>query len=308
MEDEEISTIAKLKKAILRYQFIILGVVSAVTGFFLIVFAGRFADPEIARGFGIAFFASGSVGLLIEFCTRRHFEDLMSDHVRIAIEGSSWGPRLDAIKSLLSFGEDLRVLGIREVKRDRSAFDFSHFIQQAKPGSEIRLLGVCMMGFTNAPMQTLLKKKLGEGCTIKFLIIDAASEFVKQRALEEGREYEDIRVDIESSDTLHKNFIEHRVPQELRQNIELGHYDSAPSYFIVSISTSMVVGFYLREDRGEEFPHMELEIKEGGISATFQKHFESLWATRKEAVAKPSAKNVHKPGGNNAEQLGRRGP
>ncbi len=46
----------------------------------------------------------------------------------------------------------------------------------------------------------------------------------------------------------------------------------------------MIVGFYLREDLGEFFPQLELEIKEGGIYSSFDTHFESLWKARREAA------------------------
>jgi hypothetical protein len=139
-----------------------------------------------------------------------------------------------------------------------------------------------MMSFTNGPIQALLQRKLEQGCTIKLLTMDSESGFVKLRALEEMRSLEDIRVEIEATNKLHHNFINVRIPANLRTNIELGHYDLPATYLIVSTNRTMIVGFYLRRGRGELFPHLELEAKGGGIYISFLEHFDSLWDARKE--------------------------
>jgi hypothetical protein len=91
----------------------------------------------------------------------------------------------------------------------------------------------------------------------------------------------------ESTNNLHHSFINFRIPANLRENIELGHYDLPATYLIVSTNKTMIVGFYLRAGRGELFPHLELEVKGGGIYASFLRHFDSLWDARKKVPIDP---------------------
>jgi hypothetical protein len=44
----------------------------------------------------------------------------------------------------------------------------------------------------------------------------------------------------------------------------------------------MIVGFNLRGQRGEMFPHVELalEVRQGGIYQPFMDHFNALWDIR----------------------------
>ena len=281
--------------ALLRYRFILMALVMAMAGFLLIVFRDQLPHSEYWRDFGIAILTAGTIGLVVEFYTRRQFETLIADRILDAIETSSLNNRLNDINQLLSLGKEhnrllsleneLTALGLRKIHIVRSDIDFARFLDEAEPGSEIRLLGVSMMSFTSDRMRAHIQKKLGEGCIIKLLILDSESAFVQRRAVEEARGYEDIHDDIEALDKLHRNFIGNLVPEHLRKNIELGHYDSAPTYMIVSTNRSMIVGFYLREGRGGLFPHLELEAKGGGIYISFQRHFDSLWAARKESQA-----------------------
>lgn len=276
-------SLIELKDSVLRYRFIILALVMAVVGFLLLVFRDRLPYPEYERDFGIAILTAGTIGLVVELYTRRQFETIITDRLLNAIEASSLSPKLEKIALLLSLGNELTSLGLKRIYALRSDIDFAIFLDAADPGSEIRLLGVSMMSFISDRMRPHILKKIEEGCTIKILVLDSESDFVRQRALEEGRSFEDIHKEIEATDILHRSFIDYVVPAHLRKNIEFGHYDSAPTYLIVSTNRAMIVGFYLREGRGMHFPHLELVAKGGGIYISFQKHFDSLWAVRKEA-------------------------
>ncbi|MEK6279337.1 MAG: hypothetical protein AABN95_03200 [Acidobacteriota bacterium] len=278
------SILSQLKSLLLRYRFIIMALVMTMFGFLLIVFGKNFSHGEIWRDFGIAILTAGTLGLGIEFYTRRQFETLIADRMLDAIEISSLPTRLDNVHRLLSLGDEMTSLGLRKIHTINSpAIDFFGLLEAAEPGSEIRLLGVCMMSFTNGPMQMLLQRKLEQGCTIKLLTMDSESEFVKLRAQEEVRMLEDIRVEIEATNNLHRGFINFRIPANLRENLELRHYDLPATYLIVSTNKTMIVGFYLRRGRGELFPHLELEAKGGGIYASFLQHFDSMWNEPKQA-------------------------
>jgi hypothetical protein len=173
---------------------------------------------------------------------------------------------------------DLGPLGVLRIHRQRPSTDYlQSLIQQSEPGATIRLLGVCMMGFTNAPMQALLNQKLEENCVVRFLTLAANSSFVVQRATEERRTPEDIRNDITLSNQIHRNFIVQRVPQEYRDRITMRHYDAPPNCFLLSTDSRMLVSFYLRGQRGEFLPHLELAVTRGGIFSVFESHFEALW-------------------------------
>lgn len=192
----EHSVLSQLTSLLLRYRFIIMALVMAMLGFLLIVFGKNLSHGEIWRDFGIAILTAGTLGLGIELYTRRQFETLIAERMLEAIEISSLTTRLDSVHRLLSLGDEMTSLGLRKIHTINSpAIDFFGLLEAADVGSEIRLLGVCMMSFTNGPMQMLLQRKLEQGCTIKFLTMDSESKFVELRALEEGRSIEDIRVE-----------------------------------------------------------------------------------------------------------------
>lgn len=173
---------------------------------------------------------------------------------------------------------DFAPLGVIRIHRQRPSTDYLQtVIKEAEAGAAIRLLGVCMMGFTNAPMQAVLSQKLQENCTIRFLTLAAESSFVDQRAIEENRTSEDIRNDITLSNQIHRNFIIQRIPQEYRDRIEMRHYDAHPNCFLLGTDSRMLVSFYLGGQRGEFLPHMELAVTRGGIFSVFENHFEALW-------------------------------
>jgi hypothetical protein len=274
MTEKQITIITQLRSALHRYQFVILTMLIGGFGAALIVYQGKFQASDGARDFGIALFAAGTIGLAVEFYTRRQFRDLVKEDLRGAVDTSSLSAKLDDMLTLISLGGDLRELGVRRIHRNRNAIDFSHLIEEAEAGTELRLLGVCLAGFMDRQSQVLIEKKLREGCRARFLILDPASDAVGIRAIEENRTYEDIRKDIGGADEIHDNFIGNRVAKDLRGQIELGHYSAAPAYFIFSTHNTMIVGFYLRGDLGEFFPQLELEIKEGGIYAPFSHHLE----------------------------------
>lgn len=279
MNNQKSSLAGALRSALHRYQFLILAIGVVVFGIFLIAAPESSPFPQVARDLGVAFLAAGTVGLALEFYTRRQFRDLVTEDLRSAVDSSSLASRLEEMLSLASLGGDLRELGVRRIHRNRNAIDFSRLIEEAEPGSELRLLGVCLAGFMDRQTQVLIEKKLRDRCSVRILILDPESDFVKLRAIEENRTYDDIKKDISGAAEIHANFIENRVAQAVRSQIRLGRYDAAPAYFIFSTHNTMVVGFYLREDLGEFFPQLELEIKEGGIYRSFDQHFESLWRT-----------------------------
>jgi hypothetical protein len=126
-------------------------------------------------------------------------------------------------------------------------------------------------------VQDLLVDRLKRGCRIKWLLLDPNSDVVEKRAESEGQTALAFKRDVESWSALHQLFIQ-SLPSELRERIELRHYADFPCYFLVDNGAFMLVGSYLRSCRGEEVPHLELEIKEGGAYKPFRKHFESLWA------------------------------
>jgi hypothetical protein len=282
METPQMPVLTHFKRLLLQYRFIIISLFVSMSGFLLILLKERMPFSDIARDFGLAFLTAGTIGLTVEYYTRRQFEALVVDRMGEALEACSITSRLAGINELLFLGNELRSLGLRKIHLTRPD-DLLPFIQAAGGDTEIRLLGVCMMSLTSHPAQDLLQRKLEEGCFIRLLTLDPDSEFVTQRAIDDGLkdEYDYIRTEIKASDHCYTHFISHRHP-DLRPKIQIGHYDEAPRYFLVSTNKAMIVGFYLRGGRGELFPHLELEVMGGGMYEPFIKHFDSLWAARKE--------------------------
>jgi hypothetical protein len=278
--------VRQLLAVVHRYRFVILAALVGGLGAILISRQSRFPAPDVARDFGIALFAAGTIALAVEFYTRQQFRDLLQEEVREAVNSSSLSVRLNEVIAVGSLGGDLRELGVRRIHRNRNQIDFLKLIKEAEPGTEIRLLGVCLAGFMDRNTQMLIEQKLRHNCTVKLLILDPESEAVRVRAVDEQRTYDDIKQDIEGAEEIHNNFIKNRIRKELRNRIYLGHYSSVPAYFIFCTNSTMIVGFYLRSGLGEFFPQLELEIKEGGIHLPFNAHYESLWNERRE-VSEP---------------------
>ena len=275
----------ELKATVHRYKFLVLTLVVGAVGALLILYHRNLPSPEVSRDFGIALFAAGTVGVAVELLTRRQFRELVNDELSSAVNNSLLGRKLDEVLARGSLGGDLRELGVRRIHADRNAINFLDVIDDADPGTELRFLGVCLAGFVGRNTQVHLEKKLREKCRIRLLIIDPACDAVRWRAAEEDRAPETVKREIEGADEIHDSFVQTHVSQEYRGQIQLGHYNSQPSYFIVSTNKTMIVGFYLRGGLGEFFPQLELEIKAGGIHEAFSRHFELLWESRHEAAA-----------------------
>lgn len=287
-ESSKIPLLRQLQAVVLMYRFLIVAIMLIVIGGSLVLFAtitpSTTVFEEFARDIGIALFTAGVIGVALEYYTHKQFQELVTGTVATVIESSSLNKKLDSLHDLISLGGDLRSLGVRCIHQDRTEIDFDRYLEEASPGSSIRMLGVCMRGFHSAEMQLAIENKLEQNCKFKLLMINPESEFVRLRAVEERREYEDIKTDIVASNNLHGNFINERLPPDLRENIELGHYDSATSFFIFSTDKIVIVGLYLRERLGEFFPHLELELRGGGIYLPFIEHFDSLWNSRQEVL------------------------
>jgi hypothetical protein len=285
MTSPEESVITLMLRKLERYEFMFLTFLVGVTGALLIILQDRFVQRDIARDFGIALFAAGTVGMAVELHTRRHFRHLLTEAVRHAIDASAVSRKLSDVLALGSLTGDLRELGVRRFYSEREPLNFADLIEGAEPGSELRFLGVCLSRFVDRNIQGVIEKKLTHTCSVKFLILDPESAAVAEHAASENRSPLSIKKDIEGAQILHDNFLCDRIAENLKGRIVLGHYASVPAYFIFSTTKLMIVGFYLRGRLGEYCPAIELEVKEGGLSTAFSRHFDLLWESRREAVA-----------------------
>jgi hypothetical protein len=180
--------------------------------------------------------------------------------------------------SFLAFGNPL---GIKRIYRDCTEIDFLNLVRSVNSGEHIGLLGIIMTNFNNRAMQNAIEEKLRAGCTVKLLLLSPDSKFVELRAKEENRDHEEWRGELIAVNRSHRNFIS-RLPEDARRNIELGHYDAAPTFSVHIIGKTMLVGFYLRESQGAYLPYIELDVKERGMYEPFLRHFESMWKSREE--------------------------
>jgi len=187
---------------------------------------------------------------------------------------------LDDIRKCISLGATMSVLGIKQIHDDRRESSLLERLKRVKAGSEIKILGIVASEIGRVPMQEIMREKIRVGCKFKILCLDPESIFVRQRAAEEGREYEDMKEDlIHTNDGIWRNFVQRRLAREKIQpgQVELRYYDSTPRYFLFITDSVVIVGFYLGRIRGADGPHLELDIKERGIATAFIEHFDSLW-------------------------------
>lgn len=270
-----------LKKRLWRYRFLILALSLILAGVLLDFFHSHLPLPDLAGHIGIALLIAGTVGLGLELYTRKEFLEVVAETMDEVIRSSPLGSRLDELKGILMAGIDLRSLGVNRLEVNRRALDFASILKQAAPESEIKILGICLMSLDDARIRHILAEKLRAGCSIKILLLDPTSRAVEERAVDERRKYNNVRDEIEASENIHRVFVEEMRPKKLPGNIELGYYDRYPGYFLLAIHSLVVVGFYLRDYRGEDSPHMELEVKAGGLCEPFLRHFDAGWKARK---------------------------
>jgi hypothetical protein len=184
---------------------------------------------------------------------------------------------LDNIRKCISLGATMYVLGIKQIHDDRLHSDLRSKLKEAGEQSEIKILGIIAAGVSDLAMDEIIEQKLKEGCKFKILCLNPASRFVEERAAEEDRDPAEMRADILSKIQGWKDFVQHRVPEDRRPQVELKCHDSTTRYFLFITGTLVVVGFYLGRSRGTTSTHLELEIKEGGMATAFIEHFDSLW-------------------------------
>jgi hypothetical protein len=290
----------QLWSALLRHKFIIIVLLTILVGGILMMTHERWRAPAFVRDLGSALLTAGVIGGAVEFYTRHEFRSLVVAELKEVVETSGLTARVNALESLPAkvdaLGENVEALhqlvplstaiaqqGIRRIHPNRHGIDFRAVIEGCQPGEQIRLLGVCMADFANQLMYDLLRKKLGQGCSVRLLILNPDSTFAGHHtsggSLNETRA---TKTKIRSTNDLHADFIEDLSP-ELRPRIELGHYDSPPHVLLVGTGSVVIVSFYLRGATGEWFPHIEMRNRPDGICSPFVEHFDSLWESRLEA-------------------------
>ena len=257
-----------------RYRFLIVGQLTFLSGLGLLI-AAELAGSRLQewshgalRDLGTSLLIAGTVGLIVELYTRREGEKVL----RRLMD--------DVIEERVFHNTKLRSLGLKQMCIDRSQLDFMRSIQGTAPGGEIRLLAMCMNELANNKAQRMLAEKLEQGCCVRLLLLDPDSPHVRQRGMEEelkdGSDLQMFVQNVKLWDTIHQDFVK-TLPPALRARIELRHYDSPPSFFLVDNDTTLLLGFYLRGYRGEEVPHLDLEIKKQGAYTPFRDHFDRLW-------------------------------
>jgi len=320
---------ATLWERILKYKLAILSIGFLFIGSILIIL-GEERVGYVGRDIGIALVIAGTVGLSVEYAARKEAERVLRYIAKDSIEKHAW-PKLreisesiqgygfrasEGVEKVLSMSQNvesqvheinhllinnnLRTLGVKQMHINRSP-DLLEYIQQAPPGSTIKLLAISLNRLIAEDAGNVLRQKLKEGCTVQVLVMDPESPYVRVRALEEMDKPEATETEIEqfmqafvekvrNRDSLFRNWAKN-LPVQLQSRIEISHYDAPANCFLVDNTLTMLVGFYLRSFVGEECPHIELEIREGGAYLSFRRHFEFLWKNpvlverRKESIA-----------------------
>ncbi len=280
-----------LKKTLMNLKFVIAGMVMLFAGictvFLCHAYVGEGLIGSIVRDLGIALITAGSVVLAHEWCVRKQFLELVEGTVRRGLQ--EWGDNRWSrdLRDLLPLADDLREVGLRRIHRRRADRELKELLRGAGPRASISVLGVALKYLCPGDVQDILEEKLQDGCEIRLLLLDPKSPFVQQRGDEEGRDRRDVFADIGAATSMLNSFV-HGLPENLRSNIKIGHYDGPPTYFICATDKTMLLGFYLPGDRGEEMPHFEFDIKRGGAYEAFAGLFEWRWKTRVETSSPAS--------------------
>jgi hypothetical protein len=183
----------------------------------------------------------------------------------------------------------LRELGITKIYPHRRKIDFPKLIRTAEACSDIKFLGIGLKFLLEDEVRSAIRSRLRDNCKVKLLLLDPTSEFCTRRAGEVRKVYKNIRKDLDSLNKGHREFID-VLPESLRPRITLCHYDWAPTFCIFIAGKTMIVGFYLRNYRGADAPHLRLELNtnmseddvESGrnyLYNTFLEHFDALWGS-----------------------------
>lgn len=295
---------------IFKYKVLIVILFLIVLGILFLIIA-QFSEPELAkhllRDVGIVLFTTGLVVFAAESVTRKEFlallateldplkremvplrtdmcsltSNLLQSITPLRQDIPTLSTALNEIRTCISLGAAMSVLGIKQIHKDRWQSDLLSKLENAAAQTEIKILGMVASEVSEPMIKEAIMQKLKEGCNFKILCLNPASSFADLRALEEDRDVEEMRLDILSRIAGWKNFVEHRIPEAMRSKVELRCYDSTPSYFLFITGTLVVVGFYLGITRGATGPHLELEVKHGGIATAFIQHFDTLWETAK---------------------------
>jgi hypothetical protein len=248
------------------------------------------AFRSVITNFAAALIPAGTIIVAYEYYMRKEFLIHLQETVGQALAQSDLTKRVTELDELISLTNDLRPFGLQKVHRNRMEIDMRKLVESARPGTEIKMLGTALMCVNPHDMQSVLIDRINEGCKVKLLSLRPDSDFVKQRGQEECREESEIKSVIKNTSENNVSFID-TLDDKTRKGIRLLHYDAPPTCFMVSNGDTMIVSFYLREHRGERFPHFQIEIKEGGIYEPFMGHFDSLWK-EVEAEAGNGEKNV----------------
>lgn len=297
------------------YKFAILMLVFFFCGLILVLF-GEEHVGVVFRDIGIALLIAGTVGLGVEFVARKEADKVLLYIARRSIEEHAWpklreiGEAVDGLGTRSSQGmeqvlsvsrnleakiqevgfllvsNNLRAYGVTQMYSTRTP-DLVSYINQAPRGSTIRLLAISLNRLASDAAETVIRRKLEEGCAIEALVIDPESRYVRIRALEEFEKRPATEAEVGSFVEAFVEKVRHRdyllrnmlydLPDHLRSRIEIRRYDAPTSYFLMDNNRTVLVGFYLRGLRGEECPHIELEVREGGAYHPFRRHFDAWW-------------------------------
>ena len=279
-----------LRRALRKRSFAIISILFIGFGIIGVMYANLVENQNLltnlSKDLGIALLTTGLISVALEYRTR---DEYMAEVVEALTQALKVSPlqsnmddlasKIEHLASLIAIGKDSEDLGVRRIYKDRSKLNLDKYLEDTSAGAEIRLIGVSMKTFTGANSEMILKRKITDGCKVKILVMDPNCDVVKQRAKDEKQDFEWLQSEIASSVAIFRNIVRN-FPKELQGNIELGFYRVAPSHFLLSTGKKMVISPYLAGARGYFCPHLEIDIKEGGIYKAYLEHFDFLWQTK----------------------------
>jgi len=149
---------------------------------------------------------------------------------------------------------------------------YSHLLENAR--SKIDVLGLALNKFREDNGE-IVKKKCLEGVSVRFLVMDPATEIFDVKSKEEGDKYGEVLR------APHEKLIEYVVEvnkstEGKGKKIQMKLYKSTPATMIFRIDETMFVGPYLHARISRNTSTFRLR-KGSSIFKQYADHFENLW-------------------------------
>ena len=179
----------------------------------------------------------------------------------------------------LFYGREKNVLGIRRIfKTFDDASKTLELIEDVK--LSVDFLGISARTFFESEeVEECMKKRVREGCTFRFLLLDPKTTHVETKAKDEGDDPEAWRHDIEASILRLERVRKETDPSKVRIRL----YGFLPIWRLLFADEKLVhVTYYPHGHRGKHSPVFFLDAKKISLYDPFRSFFDYLWSVSNE--------------------------